>query len=110
MAASFATPQPAPSRAQLFYDWVLMGYLAEHVGCAESEMHEIVMRQKFGTKTVMVAGVSHEVRRSVSDGAKMPKPDMSELIEYDLDLCKELDVRVPRPRILATSQNTRRNQ
>jgi hypothetical protein len=31
--------------------------LADFVGCTGIEMHEIVMRRKFGTKTVMVDGV-----------------------------------------------------
>lgn len=95
VAATFAKPQVTRSRSQLAYHWVLMGYLGEYVGCTETEMHEIVMRRKFGTKTVLVDGVPEEVRRSVSDAARMSKTDMSELIEMDLELCERLQVHVP---------------
>jgi hypothetical protein len=38
-----------------------------------------------------------EVKRSVSGSARMPKGEMSELIEMDLELCGRLNVHVPTP-------------
>ena len=70
---TFTTKKPTRSQSQLSYYWVILGYLAEYVGCRPEEMHEIVMRRKFGTKRVMVDGVEEEVRRSISDAGKMPK-------------------------------------
>ena len=83
------------SAAQLAYHWVLLGYMARHTGHTAEELHDMVMRTKFGTKTVRVGSIEQEVRRSISDAARFPKGYMIELIEFDLQLCAELDIRVP---------------
>lgn len=94
---TFCQKKRTRSQGQLAYYWVILGYLAEYVGCKDVEMHEIVMRRKFGTKIVVVDGVREVVRRSVSDGARMPKDEMGELIEFALELAERLDVTVPTP-------------
>ncbi len=83
------------SQAQLNYHWTLMGYLARETGYTKEEIHEVVMRQKFGTKLIKVGQVAQYVRRSVADGARFPKNDMVELINFDLELCAELNIHVP---------------
>lgn len=42
-----------------------------------------------------VDGIEIEVPRSIADRAQVPKDDMGELIEYELELCERLGVRVP---------------
>ncbi len=83
------------SATQLAYHWVLMGYLARHTGHTTEELHDTLMRAKFGTKTVRVGPIEQEVRRSISNAARFPTSDMVELIEFDLQLCADLEVTVP---------------
>ncbi len=85
------------SEAQLHYHWVLMTYLADFSGgdVTKEEMHDAVMRAKFGTREIRIGSLVQTVRRSISDGARMPKYDAVELITFDLALCEELGIRVP---------------
>lgn len=94
----FSVTQPTRSSSQLAYHWVLMGLLSEHTGFTKEELHDAVVRLKFGTKKVYLGkGRIIEVRKSVSDNAKMPLQQMSDLIEYDIELCKEMEIVIPTP-------------
>lgn len=95
LTATFSEKKTSRSRSQLAYHWVLIHYLATHTGYEDEELHDAIMRLKFGTKSITLAGQKIDVRKSVSDEAKFPKMDMSELIEYDLQLCAEMNVKVP---------------
>lgn len=95
LGVTFEEYKPTRTSSQLAYHWVLIGYLAEHTGHTKEEMHDYVMRQKFGTKEVTVLGKTEQVRRSIADMAKMPLSDCVELIEFDLALCSGLEIRVP---------------
>lgn len=86
---------PTRSKEQLSYHFVLLGYIATHTGYSVEECHDTVMRAKFGTKKVVIGNLTQEVRRSISGVAKMPKYDAVELIDFDLNLCKELGINVP---------------
>lgn len=95
LSVTFSEEVASRSEQQLAYHWVLVGYLAKATGYTKEEMHDAIMRLKFGTTEVRLGARRVLVRRSVSDVAKMPTADMGELINFDLELCKELDVVVP---------------
>lgn len=97
VAATFYAQVASRSQNQLAYHFVLLGYLSDHTGYTKEELHDAVMRLHFGTKRVSLNGMSVEVRASMSDGAKLPKHEVVELIEYDLKLCKDLKIKVPTP-------------
>lgn len=83
------------SPAQLAYHWVLMKYLAEWSGFTKEEMHDAVMRLKFGEKEITLGGKTVRVRKSIAESGKLKKFEVQELIEYDLELCAENDIKVP---------------
>lgn len=83
------------SDAQLAYHFVLMGYLAEYTGFTKEEMHDAVMRLKFGEKPVSLGGNTVMVRRSLAKHAKARKYEVVDLITYDLELCAAHDIVVP---------------
>lgn len=96
--------KPTRSQQQLRYYWILVSLLAPHCGYSldemdatltDEEMHDALMRRKFGTKRVMVGGEVETVRRSIANRAGFPKAEMAELIEYVLELCRENGVVVP---------------
>lgn len=95
LGVTFEEYKASRTQQQLAYHFVLMGYVAEHTGHTKDEMHDFVMRQKFGTKTVTILGKSEEVRRSIADAARMPLSDCVELVDFDLALCRGLEIRVP---------------
>lgn len=95
LAAVFEEYKPTRSSQQLAYHFVLVGYLAKHTGYTKDEMHDAIVRLKFGERQVTIGTRTVAVRRSVSESAKMPLADMVELIDYDLELCRELGVAVP---------------
>lgn len=94
-AITFETKIPTRSESQLAYHMVLMGYIARHTGYSKSEVHDAVMRAKFGTKRIQIGTIIEHVRRSVGEWARFPLDDMAELISYDLEICEDLDIRVP---------------
>lgn len=95
------------SPAQLAYHWVLMGYIAEYTGNTKEEMHDAIMRIKFGEKEVRIGNYKVRVRKSVSDEARMAKFDMVDLISFDLELCADLEIRVPTAEELGYIPNTK---
>lgn len=97
ISCTFFDKVPTRSQSQLAYHMILMGYLAEHTGQGNTkeEMHDAVMRLKFGTKRIVLKGLNVDVRKSVSDDARFPKWDMMALIEYDLELCTWAGIHVP---------------
>jgi hypothetical protein len=103
--ATFSTKVPSRSRAQLAYHWVLVHLIADTMGESAEDVHDAIMREKFGEKEIRVGWFVKRVRKSVSDRAKMPKFDMSELIEFDLKICKFLGLVVPTPEQLGYIAN-----
>jgi hypothetical protein len=95
VVVTYSTRKLSRSDGQLRYHWALMGYLADYTGHSAEEMHEFVMRSKFGTKRIAVGDQIEEVRRSIASGARMSWGDMMELIEYDLELLAGLGIVVP---------------
>lgn len=95
LAATFYDTVATRSGSQLAYYHILVQYIADECGYTHDECHDALMRLKFGTKTIELAGRSVEVRRSVSDAARMPKYEMVELVEYALEVCAELGIYVP---------------
>lgn len=83
------------SQSQHRYYWALIGYLAEYSGHEPTELHDAIMRRKFGTKQIVVGDLKETVRKSISDAAKFPKGEMIELIEEVLELCRILGIHVP---------------
>lgn len=83
------------SQAQHNYYWALLGYLAEYSGHEPTELHDAIMRRKFGVKQIVVGDLRETVRRSISNAAKFPKGDMVELIQEVLDLCDKLEIKIP---------------
>lgn len=97
IAATFYNSVSTRSRNQVAYHFVLLGYLAQYTGYTVDELHDAVMRLKFGTKTVTLNGTKVEIRKSLSTQANLPKYEAVELIEYDLELCKQFGIKVPTP-------------
>lgn len=83
------------SHSQLAYHWVLLGLISDHSGHSKEELHDVVMRAKFGTKKIKIAGIEQEVRKSISNSANMKMADAVELITFDLEICAKLDIFVP---------------
>jgi len=83
------------SQSQLNYYWVLVGYLAEYTGFTDDEIHEALMKLKFGTKKVKIGSETVEVRKSISSNARFPLVDMIELIDFAREKCLDLDIHVP---------------
>lgn len=95
ISVTFSEKVPTRSEAQLAYHWVLLAYIADHCGYKSEDVHDAVMRAKFGTKHIKIGDLEQEVRRSISDSAKMTLSDCMELIDYDLELCRTLEIHVP---------------
>lgn len=87
--------KPTRSENQLRYYWVIVGLLAEHTGDIDEELHDALMKLKFGTKKIKLGKDIVEVRKSISNRAKFPKQDMAELIDFTLEKCIEMEVVVP---------------
>lgn len=85
----------ARSRSQLNYYWVLLGYLGDHTGYVPEELHDALMRAKFGVKTVRIGPIEQTVRKSIANIARFPKSDMVELITQVLEICESLEIKVP---------------
>lgn len=94
--AEFSEFRTMRSMAQLRYHWVLMKYIATHSGHTDEEIHDYVMRLKFGEKTIKLGKKRKaKIRRSISETGNLSKLEATELIEFDLALCAELEIRVP---------------
>lgn len=100
VSCTFSAKIPTRSESQLHYHWVLMGFISEHTGFTKEECHDWIMIDKFGTKKMKIGNTIHDVRRSIADKALFPKYDMVELIERDLEICRELEIHVPTPQEL----------
>lgn len=103
VAVTFTEHIATRSDQQLRYHFVLCGYIAEYTGHTKEEIHDCIMRIKFGTKVISLDGHSMHVRKSVAEGSKFPKGDMVELINYDLELCQKLEIVVPSAKELGYS-------
>ncbi len=97
--------KPTRSKVQLNYYFVIVGLIAVHTGDTKEEMHDVLTSLKFGTKKLNRFGREVEVRRSVSDVARMNKTDMGELIEFALEKAAYLNVNVPTAESLGYIRN-----
>lgn len=95
IAATFYNTVTSRSRNQVAYHFVLLGYIAKYTGYTVDELHDAIMRIVFGEKLVKLNGREITVRKSLSTQANLPKYEAVELIEYDLELCKQLQIKVP---------------
>lgn len=95
VSVTVSTKKATRSQQQLRYYWVLMNLLSYHTGYTSEELHDFTMRALFGTKTVILNGKAMEVRKSISNAARMPKYDAQEALNYALELCNDLGVIVP---------------
>lgn len=87
--------KPTRSGAQLRYYFAIVGLISAYTGDTKEEMHDILVSIKFGTKKVKRFGHDVEVRRSVSDAAKMKKDEMAALVDFALEKCVQLEIKVP---------------
>lgn len=87
--------KPTRSDSQLRYYWVVIGLIADHCGYNSEELHDAIMKLKFGTKKIKVGKDIVEVRKSISNGAKFRKMEMMELLDFVLEKANELGVVVP---------------
>ena len=97
IAATFYENVASRSRNQVAYHYVLLKYLSDFTGYTVDELHDALMREVFGTKAITINGKTHHVRKSLSSTANLPKYEAVELIEYDLELCKQMGIKVPTP-------------
>ena len=67
ISCTFFDKVPTRSAGQLAYHWVLVTYIADYTGDCPEEMHDAIMREKFGTKKIKLKDKVHEVRRSISN-------------------------------------------
>lgn len=105
ISITFYEDVPARSQQQLAYHMVLMGYIADYNQDSKEAMHDGIMRLKFGTRKIKIGNQEVEVRKSASDKAKMPMHKMQELIDYDLEICKFLNIKVPTAEELGYTSN-----
>jgi len=94
---SFSFKRPSRTKTQLNYYFVLVGILSDHLGYTKKEMHDWLMRLKWGTKEIKVGNKVETVRESVSDVAEFPLEKMGEQIEFTLEVCKECGLNIPTP-------------
>lgn len=87
--------KPTRSEAQLRYYWVIVGLIADYCGYNSEELHDALMKLKFGTKQLKVGKDLVEVRKSISNQAKFKKVDMMELLDFALEKANELEINVP---------------
>ena len=95
VSVAFSEHIPTRSEGQLAYHFVLCTLISDHTGDSPTEIHEAVMILKFGTKKVKLLGKEIDVRKSISNKAKMPLPMAMDLINFDLEVCKFLELKVP---------------
>lgn len=97
--------KPTRSEAQLRYYAVVVGMIADYTGDDWEGVHEALTILKFGRRKVKIGKDIVEVRRSISNRARMPKNMMSELIEFALEKAYELNIKVPSRRELGYLEN-----
>lgn len=95
LVAEFKEFRSLRSEPELRYHMVLCGYISAHTGFTKREVHEAIMKLKFGIKEVKLLGYVAEVRRSISESGDLENWEAVELIEYDLAMCAEMEIRVP---------------
>lgn len=92
---TLAIKKSTRSESQLRYYAVIVGLIAEYTGNTWEEMHDALMRLKWGTKKIKIGNEIVEVRKSISDSAKFKKVDMIDQIEFALEKCFDLEIKVP---------------
>lgn len=97
--------KPTRSENQLRYYWTILGLMANELGYKSEELHEWIMIMCFGTKKVTVNGITKEVRKSISDKARMSISDCITLIDFTLEKCAELNIVVPNKESLGYISN-----
>lgn len=92
---TFSKRIPTRSEAQLDYHWVLCEYISEHTGYSPEEVHQLSKQLVFGTEEINIGKYRAIVCKSIADRAMLPKYEMVELIQKDLEICQENDIVVP---------------
>lgn len=87
--------KPTRSENQLNYYAVIIGSIADYTGNTWEDTHAGLMILNWGKKKIKLGNKIIEVRKSVSDNAKIKKDEMSECIEFALKEAKVLKVKVP---------------
>lgn len=105
LSCTFAKHVATRSQSQLAYYWIILDYLAKHIGDIKEELHECIMIELFGTKKRTFNGKDYYIRQSISDKALFPKYRMVDLISYTLNVCNKLGVNVPTPEELGYQSN-----
>lgn len=95
VTATFTEFRYMRSDAQLRYHWVLAKYISDHTGFTPEEVHDWAMRLVFGEKTVGICGRVTKVRKSMADEGDVMKNEAVELVEFDLNVCQDLEIVVP---------------
>lgn len=105
LTCTFSQVKASRSQQQLAYHWVLLDLLAKYTGESKEELHDGIMRIKFGTKKIKLGKYEMEVRKSVSNKALFPKDDMVNLISFDLELCNFYEIKIPTAQELGYTSN-----
>lgn len=87
--------KPTRSEAQLAYYAVIVGLIAHDTGNTWEDVHSGLMILNWGKKKIKIGNKTVEVRKSVSDNARIRKDEMSEQIEFALKEAKDLKIKVP---------------
>lgn len=87
--------KPTRSENQLNYYAVIVGLIADYSGDDWDSVHSGLMILNWGTKTIWIGGKPVEVRKSISDSARIPKDEMGEQIEFALKEAKAMGIVVP---------------
>jgi len=106
-ALHFTTKVSKRTKSQLAYYWVLVTYLSDYTGFTLNEMHDFIMRSKFGTKIIKLGNFQQEVRKSISDVGDLSVSDCCELIDFTLQLCAENEIRIPTAEELGYISNSK---
>lgn len=93
----FSVHRATRSAQQLKYHMVLANLIGQHTGLSDNDAHAAILTLKYGLKTVKLGSRTTQIRRSVADNANMDMADMAEVIEFDHELCNDLEIRVPTP-------------
>lgn len=93
------------SRPQHNYHFALCGLISDHTGYTVDDVHDAMMKLTFGTRSVSLLGREFEARESISSAAQMSSAKAQELINKDLEVCADLEIRVPTMKELGLISN-----
>lgn len=95
MKVTYSLVKRQHSRPQHNYHFALCGLISEHTGFTADETHDALMKLAFGTKSVTLLGRTFEARESMSNTGGLSVSQVQELLQKDLEVCRDLDIHVP---------------